>query len=45
MDRYGHLFPSAEGALADALDVAFNDSRNVEPIRLDDEPPAEAVAA
>jgi integrase len=45
MDRYGHLFPSAEGALADALDVAFNESRNVEPIRRDDEPPAEAVAA
>lgn len=45
MDRYGHLFPSAEGALAGALDVAFNESRNVEPLRRDDEPPAEAVAA
>jgi integrase len=45
MDRYGHLFPSAEGALADALDVAFNESRNVEPIRREDDPPAEAVAA
>lgn len=45
MDRYGQLFPSAEGALADALDVAFNESRNVEPIRREDDPPAEAVAA
>ncbi len=44
MDRYGHLFPSAEGALADALDVTFNEARNVEPIRREDDPAA-AVAA
>jgi hypothetical protein len=43
MDRYGQLFPSAESALADALDAAYNGSDNVVPLegRDDEEPPAE----
>ena len=46
MDRYGQLFPSAESALADALDATFN-ADNVLPLnqRDEDEPPAAALAA
>jgi len=33
MDRYGHLHPSAEAALADALDATYNaGSPNVIPL-------------
>lgn len=47
MDRYGQLFPSAESALADALEATFNAPDNVEPIdrRDDEDPPAAALAA
>ena len=31
MDRYGHLYPSAEAALADALDATYN-AGNVIPL-------------
>ncbi len=39
MDRYGHLCPSAEAALADALDATYN-AGNVIPL---DRDMAEAV--
>jgi integrase len=47
MDRYGRLFPSAEAALADALDTNYNAALdNVVPLaRDDDDPPAAALAA
>ncbi len=32
MDRYGHIFPSAEAALADALDATYTDANNVTPL-------------
>jgi integrase len=33
LDRYGHLFPSVEEALADALDVTFNEASAPTPLR------------
>jgi integrase len=47
MDRYGWLFPSAEAALADALDASYSAALdNVVPLdRDDDDPPAVALAA
>jgi integrase len=33
LDRYGHLFPSVEEALADALDVTFNNASAPTPLR------------
>jgi integrase len=33
LDRYGHLFPSVEAALADALDATFNGARTSTPLR------------
>jgi integrase len=33
LDRYGHLFPSVEEALADALDVTFNNASTPTPLR------------
>lgn len=33
LDRYGHLFPSVEEALADALDATFNDASTPIPLR------------
>ncbi len=33
LDRYGHLFPSVEEALADALDATFNDADTPTPLR------------
>jgi integrase len=33
LDRYGHLFPSVEEALADALDATFNNASTPTPLR------------
>jgi integrase len=33
LDRYGHLFPGVEEALADALDATFNDASTPTPLR------------
>ena len=32
LDRYGHLFPSVEEALADALDATFNGAKAPAPL-------------
>jgi hypothetical protein len=46
LDRYGHLFPSAEAAMADALDATYNEQANVIALdRTDEERPAAALAA
>jgi hypothetical protein len=34
LDRYGHLFPSVEEALADALDVTFNNASTPTQLRV-----------
>jgi hypothetical protein len=33
LDRYGHLFPSVEEALAEALDAAFATQTSVSPLK------------
>ncbi len=41
---YGHLYPSHEAALADALDAGFNEAAmNVIPLARGEEPPTAAA--